>query len=412
MMAANQTKTSYDLAVVGAGLSGLTMALAAAARGLSVALVDRVKLEKMALPTFDGRTTALNISSVALYRQLGVWSHLAAYAAPIEQIRITDNHAPQVIDFISREVPAVRDAGLAMGYIIENRHFRQVLQQQVLAEKRITVLPPAGLEALVQHDGQVMLTLTRLADGAAQPVSARLVVGADGRGSRTRALLGIATHDVDYRQSALTFPVRHAQPHGNVAAEIFTPHGPLATLPMVGQGKDNGHISSIVWTRPTKAANVLMAMDEALMLAVLEESCAGWLGGLELAANRSCYPLSLQVVDEYARGQVCLIADAAHGIHPIAGQGLNLGLQDVAGLDALIAEQLAVGLDIGSAEMLKRYQTQRRSQNRAMIAATHGLNALYGVRHPVVSAARRTGMAAVQGLTLLKHGFIKRAAGL
>lgn len=395
-----QKKTQqYDVIVVGGGLTGMVTALALVQSGIRVAVIDRSSLEATTLPEFDGRTTALNEGSVRLFRHIGVWQAMEPYGEPMLDIRVVDNDSPLHVHYDAAEV-----GGQPFGYIIENRHMRQCLveaaQQCVKENKPLSFYAPATIDSLQTTNAGATLTLA-----GGEVLRASLVIAADGRGSATREMAGIAVKQTPYEQTAIVCTLKHSSPHHNLAVERFMPSGPFAVLPM-----RNNHVS-IVWSEQTSLVDDYLALPETDFLAELQQRIGGWLGDISLVGKRWSYPLSMIMAETYGRDRVALIGDAAHVIHPIAGQGVNLGYRDVAVLVELIQDRFHLGLDIGSAEVLNRYGQLRKVDCKSVAAIMHGLTHLFSNDIWPIAKARRLGLAAVNRMPFLKQLFVRHAMG-
>ena len=389
--------TPFDVAIVGGGLVGATLALALGGAGFRVALIDRERLAVQTADAYDGRGSAIALGSKRMLASLGLWQHLAADAGPILDIRVSDGPSRLFLHYDHR---AVSDE--ALGYIVENRHLRRA---------QATAL--AGCPAVARYAGVAVAAIERSATAARLALSdgthldARLVVGADGRASRVRDAAGIAITAWRYPQTAIVCSVRHERPHHAVAHERFLPAGPFALLPL----KDP-HRASIVWTESNRRVDAMMALDDAALSREMTRRFGDTLGALAIEGARWTWPLGLHHAERYVDARLALVGDAAHGIHPIAGQGLNLGLRDVAALAEVLVDRRRLGLDIGDVLGLERYQRWRRPDNVALLIATDGLNRLFTVEAAPVRLARDLGLAAVDRLPSLKKLFMRHAMGL
>jgi len=385
-----------DIAIVGGGMVGLAAAAAAESGGLSVAVIDRADPATQRAAAFDGRTSAIALGAQRMLAVLGVWDGLAAAAEPILDIRVSDGDSPLFLHYDHREVG---DAPL--GWIVENRAIRRALFAAVAARPGIAHLAPAGIKALEREAGHVAVTLD---DGAT--IAARLLIGADGRNSSIRRQFGIEATTWSYPQTGIVCTIGHARPHRGVAHERFLPAGPFAILPMTGNR------SSLVWTERADLAPVMMALPDDEFLEEIASRVGGFLGALSLEGPRWSYPLSLLHAERYVDPRVALIGDAAHAIHPIAGQGLNLGLKDAAVLAEVLVDARRLGLDIGQVDLLERYARWRRFDNLALIAATDGLNRLFSNDIAPVRLVRDLGLAAVNRIGPAKRLFMRHAMGV
>ncbi|MDN5568223.1 MAG: FAD-dependent monooxygenase [Paracoccus sp. (in: a-proteobacteria)] len=392
------TKT-HDVLIAGGGLNGPALALALAQAGMSVAVVDPRPADARATDTFDGRAYALAVSSQRLLKALGLWDGLAANSQPIRQVKASQGRAgegaaPFFLHFDSAET----EEG-PVGHMLEDRFLYKSLLTAM--EGRVTHLP--GLAVTDQQIGQAGVTVT-LSDGST--VQARMLVGADGRGSGVAKRAGIARRGWDYGQTALVAAIDHERPHNGIAQQYFMASGPLAILPLPGNR------SSVVWSETQANAQAILQLDDTDFLSVLRPRFGDFLGDISLAGGRFSYPLSLSLADSYASARVALVGDAAHGVHPIAGQGLNLGLRDVAALAQVLVEAARRGEDIGSELVLQRYQSWRRFDATALALGMDSVNRLFATDNPVVSAVRGLGMGIVTAVPALRRGFMRQAAGL
>jgi 2-octaprenyl-6-methoxyphenol hydroxylase len=385
-----------EIAVVGGGLSGLSLAIACAGAGIDTAVVDREDPAKFRSAAYDGRTTAIAYGSQQVLKGIGVWDALSPHAQPIREIRVADGDSPLFLHYDRAEIGAE-----ALGYIVENRLLRSALQERAAALPHLTLYAPSAVEQVDFADAAARLTL---ADG--RGIAASLIVGADGRDSPMRAAAGIKTWQKSYRQIAIVCVVRHAQPHRGVAVEHFRAAGPFAILPMQGDR------SSIVWTEAERDAPALLALDDAGFAQQLASRFGDFLGKLEPEPGRWSYPLMLIQAERYAAHRLALIGDAAHVIHPIAGQGWNLGVRDIAALAELIVDAHRLGLDLGSAELLRRYERWRRFDSLTLTAVTDGLNRLFANELPPLKLARDLGLAAIDRAPGLKRFFMRHAMGV
>ena len=394
-------KFDTDIAIIGGGLNGTALALALAQTSQSVTLIDALANKVRKDAGFDGRSYALALTSTRLLEGIGIWGDLIENAQPMLEIKVTDGRAgdgpaPMFMHFDHAEI----EEG-PMGYMIEDRHLRQVLLGAVESCQKITRMD--GEQVIAQEVDAAGITLT-LASG--KSLRAKLAVGADGRGTGTGARAGIKRIEWGYGQTALVCAIEHELPHHGVAHQFFMPPGPLAILPLTGNR------SSIVWSETTANAAQINALPDEAYLDVLRPRFGSFLGDIKLAGARYTYPLGLSLAHEMVAPRVALLGDAAHGVHPIAGQGLNAGLRDVAALAEVTADAARRGEDVGSDAALLRYQEWRRFDNATLALATDSFNKLFSNDNPLVRMARDIGMAAVNALPGLRRGFIREAAGL
>jgi 2-octaprenyl-6-methoxyphenol hydroxylase len=385
-----------DVLIVGGGPVGGTLACALSAAGMEVVAVDQADPAAGLDAGFDGRASSIALGSQRILDALGLWAGMEPHAAPIRHIRVSEGDSPLFLHYDERDT-----GGPPFGYMVENRFIRKALFDRIPTLDTVRLLAPARVRGLERSGSGVE---ARLADG--RRISARLIVGADGRASGVRAGAGIRVTGWPYRQTAIVCTVAHERPHDFVAHEHFLPTGPFAVLPLLGNR------SSIVWTERKDLAPAIMALDEAEFLAELERRFGDYLGRLTVVGPRWSYPLSLQHAETAIALRLALVGDAAHAMHPIAGQGLNMGLRDVAALTEVLAEARRLGLDIGAHTVLERFQRWRRFDNTVMLAMTDGLNRLFSNAIGPVRLARGLGLAAVNRMPPLKRLFVRSAMGL
>ena len=389
-----------DILIVGGGLNGTALALACARAGLTVTLVEPRTAEDLAHDRFDGRSYALALASVRLLMAVGLWPALRDHAQPIEGIRVADGRPGERPSPLTLEFDAAEIEDRPMGYLVEDRHLRRALLAAVAAEPRI-VSVTARVEAQAVDDRGAEV---RLSTGHVE--HARVIVGADGRGSGVAARAGIRTMGWSYGQTALVCALEHELPHGGIARQVFLPSGPLAILPLTGNR------ASIVWSEEAATAARVQALDDDGYLAVLAPRVGDVLGKVRLVGDRWTYPLALSLAHSFVAPRVVLLGDAAHGVHPIAGQGLNAGLKDVAALAEVLALASRRGEDIGRPEVLARYQRWRRFDATTLALATDGFNRLFSNDNPALRGLRDLGLGVVNALPGLRRGFMREAAGL
>ena len=390
-----------DLIIVGGGLNGPALALAAAQAGLSVTIIDALPVDTRKTRDFDGRSYALALTSMRLLRKIGVWDLIVDHTQPMLEIKVTDGRAgegpsPWMMHFDHAEI----EEG-PMGHMVEDRHLRRAFLDAMAQSDLITQL--SGETVVAQEIGAAFATVT-LASG--QTVSGRLLIGTDGRNSGTATRAGIKRTAWGYDQTAIVCAVAHEKPHDGIAHQFFMPGGPLAILPLTENR------SSIVWSETTEKAAAIMAKDDAGFLDALRPAFGSFLGEISLAGKRFTYPLGLSLAASFVSDRVALVGDAAHGVHPIAGQGLNAGLRDVAALVQVITESRARGEDIGGAQALARYQQWRRFDTATLAVATDTFNRLFSNDNPLLRAARDIGMGLINSAPALRRTFIREAAGL
>ncbi len=377
------------------------MALAAAQAGFTVTVIDSLPVPVHKNPDFDGRSYALALTSMRLLRGIGVWPDIADNAQPMLEIKVTDGRAgegpsPWMMHFDHAEI----EEG-PMGYLVEDRHLRRAFLDAMAADDRITHLAGQTVVGQAVKAGGVQVTLA-----SGDVLSASLLIGSDGRKSGTAERAGIKRTGWDYGQTAVVCAVAHDKPHGGIAHQFFMPAGPLAILPLTENR------SSIVWSEKSARAQDLIGMDDADFLEALKPAFGSFLGNIRLTGARFSYPLNLTLANSLIADRVALVGDAAHGIHPIAGQGLNAGLRDVAALADVLTTARSRGEDIGSAQTLQRYQEWRRFDTATLALATDTFNRLFSNDNPLVRAARDIGMGLVNSAPRLRRGFMRQAAGL
>jgi 2-octaprenyl-6-methoxyphenol hydroxylase len=390
-----------DVLIVGGGLNGPALALALAQNGLSVTVIDALPLETRDDAEFDGRAYALALASQRLLQALGLWQGLADKAQPILGVKASDGHAgagpsPFVLEFDHAEI----EEG-PMGFMIEDRYLRHAMLQAMADEPGITHLSGETVVAQEVQPGGVTVTLA-----SGKSLTGALLVGADGRRSGVAERAGIKRTGWDYGQTALVCAIGHEKPHHGIAHQFFMPPGPLAILPLPGNR------CSIVWSETHENAAAIQAMDDEGYLAALRPRFGDFLGEIHLEGTRFSYPLNLTLADAFVAPRLALVGDAAHGVHPIAGQGLNLGLRDVGALAEVVVKAHRRGEDIGAIDVLERYQRWRRWDTATLAAATDAFNKLFSNDNPLLRAARDLGMGMVNAMPGLRRRFIREAAGL
>ena len=387
--------------IVGAGLAGSTMAAALGTAGVPTLLVDRDAPDVRLDPTADGRTTAISLGSRRVLDGAGIWAGVADQASPILDIKITDHASPASMGYDHSDV-----GDEPFGHIVDNWLLRRAQQDRLAALPAVTVLAPAGVTAL---DRTATGVAARLDDGAT--VRADLVIGADGKGSIVRRSAGIEVSSWRYDQTAIACCIGHEAPHNGLALEHFMPSGPFAVLPMT-DGPDGGHRSSVVWTERPARAKAMMALDGPAFDHELQTRVGDHLGRVALRGGRWAFPLGVLHAKQYIDARLALISEAAHAIHPIAGQGLNMGFRDIASLAELIVDQARLGLDVGAPELLARYQRLRLFDNVSLVGITDGLNRLFSNRSMALRGLRGAGLSVVAQIDPLKKVFMRHAMGV
>jgi 2-octaprenyl-6-methoxyphenol hydroxylase len=384
-----------DVAIVGGGMVGQTLALALAGAGVEVTVLERAPPETALAPTFDGRASAIAAGSARLLEGISTWDALRPHAQPILDIRVSDGESLLFLHYDHRELAA----GEPFGHLIENRHIRFSLNAAMRAAG-VRTRAPVEVRSIGSDEFGATVTL---ADGGC--VRARLLVGADGARSFVRTQAGIRGRGWDYPQAGIVLTVQHERDHEGVAHERFLPSGPFAILPLPGRR------SSLVWTERRDLAAQIVALDEARFAEELRHRFGDFLGEVEPTGPRWTYPLAFHRADSYVAQRIALAGDAAHMLHPLAGQGLNLGLRDAAALAEVIVDARRLGLDFGSADQLARYEKWRRLDAVALIAVTDGLNRLFSNDVAPIRVGRDLGLALVNLLPPLKKMFVRHARG-
>jgi 2-octaprenyl-6-methoxyphenol hydroxylase len=391
--------TQSDVIIGGGGMVGLTLALALAQGGLKVAVCDPVPPTAALDAGFDGRVSALSYSSQRMFEALDVWPLLEKDAQPIRDILVTDAPlggaaSPFSLHFDSDEI------GRPMGAIAENRHIRRALFTALDRQKNISLIAPAAMTALNDDGAKITAALSN-----GDSVSASLAVAADGRESPMRDEMGLGVIGWSYPQWGIVATVEHEKPHEGVAYEHFLPSGPFAILPMTGNR------SSLVWTERDTLAPAMMKLPDDEFNAEIAKRFGSHLGATKAAGPRWSYPLKFHLARAYVKPRFALAGDSAHGIHPIAGQGLNLGLKDAAALAETLLDAARLGLDIGALDVLKRYERWRRFDSFTLAAATDGLNRLFSNDITPLRIARDVGLGIVDGIAPLRRFFMRHAGG-
>jgi 2-octaprenyl-6-methoxyphenol hydroxylase len=374
-------KIDSDLIIVGGGLNGPALALAAAQGGLSSTVIDALPVDDRKARGFDGRSYALALTSQRLLSAIGLWDGLA------------DNAQPMHFDHAEIEEGP-------MGYLVEDRYLRRAFLDAMEAEPLITLRHQERVVAQDTSDGASVT----LASG--EVLKGRVLIGSDGRRSGTAERAKIKRTGWGYGQTALVCAIEHEKPHGGIAHQFFMPSGPLAILPLTGNR------SSIVWSETEDNAKRINALEDADYLNALRPAFGDFLGEIKLAGARFTYPLNLTIANSFIGERLALIGDAAHGVHPIAGQGLNAGLRDVAALAEVMIMAVRRGEDIASPLVLERYQQWRRFDTATLAVATDTFNRLFSNDNPILRMGRDLGMGLINSVPSLRRNFMREAAGL
>ena len=385
----------FDVVILGGGLVGLTLGIALSGHGVKTAIVDPADPVDTTAAGFDGRVSAISSTSYAMLKAIGVAQHLDGKGCPIDRIWVSDGLEPGALDFVPDA-----DDGL-MGTMFPNRDLRIALARTAAEADNLTRYQPDRATTVDRSSDGVTLTLQ---NGAT--ICTPLLVAAEGRSSPTREAAGIRTTRWQYSHTAMVTAIDHDVPHANTAYEIFYVGGPFALLPMLP-----GTRSAVVWTVPTEQAPAMLKLSERAWLAEAQKRIGGFLGEIRLAGPRSSYPLGFHHAARITDTRLALVGDSAHAIHPIAGQGLNLGFRDVAALVEVLVEGMRLGLDPGDPQLLARYQRWRGLDALMTSVAMDGLVRLFDVPGKLPSLVRRAGLAAVQRTPMLKGRFMAEARG-
>lgn len=395
---------TVDVCVVGAGPVGGTLACRLAEAGIRTAVIDRAPLPPMEHPAFDGRAYAIAAGPRRLLEAAGLWAKLPNPTCPILDIRVSDGSvgrpaSPLHLHFATRELG--EDAG-PFGWMVEARSLRVALNAHMAALPALQVFAPA--QATVSR-GPAGATV-HIAGGP--DIACRLVVAAEGRRSALREAAGIPVTRLPYNQTGIVSAIAHEKPHHNIALEHFLPAGPFAQLPMCGTD-GAPHVSAIVWTERDARARIMLGLDDTRFAREIGRRLGDHLGTVRPIGRRWSYPLAAMLAHRYTDTRLALVGDAAHGVHPIAGQGLNLGFRDVEVLAALVIEAVTAGADPGATALLADYQRQRRPDNLAMLVGMDALDRLFSNNNPLLRLARDVGIAAVHRIGPLKRAFMRQA---
>jgi 2-octaprenyl-6-methoxyphenol hydroxylase len=386
-----------DVIIFGGGMVGLTLAAALDSSGVSAIVVDPADPEQRKGAAFDGRTSAVSSSSMRMLRAIGVADHFAEPGCPIRRIAVADGLQPGGLQFDAEEDEP-------LGWMHENRHLRAAIQSTAEAGKNVWLLWKSSVSGVDRGQHGVVVALD---DG--RKLHAPLLVAADGRNSATREAAGIRVARWRYDHQGIVSVLRHELPHDNIAYEIFYPTGPFALLPMTDDAA--GHRSAIVWSVPANDAAGWLSLDDDDFAAEAEAAMGGFLGKIATLAPRSSYPLGFHHAAQITAQRLALVGDAAHAIHPIAGQGLNLGFRDVAALSQVLVEGARLGLDLGDRQLLDRYQRWRALDALSVAFATDSLTRIYAVPGKTASAMRRFGMGLVGRIAPARNRLMNEARG-
>jgi len=394
-------KFDTDITIVGGGLNGPILATALARAGITTTVIDALTTKVRKNAAFDGRSYAVALTSQRLLKNINLWNALSDDAQPMLEIKVTDGRAGEGPSpfFMHFDHAEIEDG--PMGYMVQDRHLRR------------TLLEAMAENPLIKHlEGQTVIN--QIVEGAGVTVTfesgktltSRSLIGCDGRSSGTATRAGIKRIGWEYRQTALVCAIEHEKPHGGIAHQFFMPTGPLAILPLTGNR------SSIVWSESEANATAFNTLNDEDYLTMLRPRFGDFLGDISLTGTRYSYPLSLSMTEQLVTDRTALVGDAAHGLHPIAGQGLNAGMRDIAALVQIITEAQNRGEDYGSLAVLKRYEEWRRFDNTALALATDTFNKLFSNNTPLLRLGRDLGMGLINKMPNLRRGFMREAAGL
>ncbi len=391
-----------DILIVGGGLNGPALGVALAQGGLRVAVIDARPAPSRAETGFDCRAYALAIASKRLLQVTGVWARLGDKMQPILKVKASDGRAGQgpAPFFLTFDAADLEEG--PMGFMVEDRHLYGAFLAAMADTPGLTLM--SGETVVAQEVTAQGVTAT-LASG--RTLRGRVLIGCDGRTSGVAARAGVRRQGWGYGQTALVTAVHHAENHQGIAQQYFMPSGPLAILPLPG-----GHHSSIVWSETDTAAAAIQALDDDGYLAALRPRFGDFLGEISLAGARFAYPLNLTLAEKFVLPRIALVGDAAHGVHPIAGQGLNLGLRDVGALAEVLILAARRGEDIGAVDVLERYERWRRFDSTTLALGMDSVNRLFSNDNPLLRLGRDLGLGAVNALPGLKRRFMRQAAGL
>lgn len=391
----------HQIGIIGGGLAGLTQAALLGQEGFDVVCIDAEPLNRQMSLEFDGRTTAISFGSRMVLERAGVWTGLSRAAEAIRTIDILDGDSSTVLTFDSKEVNAE-----AFGWIVDNADLRRALIRRVQSLETVRHLTGVSVKNVVLESDRATISLEN-----GQEICTDLVIGADGRKSLLREIMGIGAYGRDYKQTAVVCLVAHEKPHEGLAVEHFRREGPFALLPFTDL-PDGTHRSALVWTVDGREAKKWINCSDDVFNAALQVRAGSRYGRIWAVSRREAWPLNLVKSHAYTGQRSVLVAEAAHGMHPIAGQGLNMSLRDLDALTDILATARAEGRDIGDADVLKSYQRRRRMDNTAMCAATDMLTLLFSNDFMPAAMLRRAGLSLVARLPFAKRFFMHQAMGL
>lgn len=390
-----QNTTECDVTIIGGGLAGMTAAIGLATQGFEVVVIDHAPKGDLTAVEYDGRASALAYASCQLFEALGIWEHMQPFAQPILEIRVSDGPSLLHLHFDNE---TLGDGPL--GHMVENRHTRIALFARMEEMTGIEYLAPESVQTIERDNVSATVTLA-----SGKSIRSKLLLGIDGRNSMVRKHADIPVSTINYKQHGIVCSIEHELSHCGIAHERFLPSGPFAILPLTGNR------SSLVWTEKSHLVDTIMGLSDRAFEAEVVRRVGDFLGEVKVVGGRWSYPLNLQYAAGYVDNRLALLGDAAHGIHPISGQGLNLGLKDVAALIEVLVEAQKVGLDIGALNVLESYAQWRTTDNASVYAITDLFNRLFSNDITPIRLARDIGMAAVNEVTPLKNFFMSHARG-
>ncbi|MEJ1930000.1 FAD-dependent hydroxylase [Nostoc sp. NIES-2111] len=392
----DQRGYDYDLVIVGGGIVGLTLASALKDSGLNILLIE-AKVSSAAVA--KGQAYAVHMLSARIYQGIGIWDKIRPQIAKYTQVRLSDADYPGVVEFETSDLGTPE-----LGYVAEHQALLEPLQEFVQNCPNVTYLCPAEVVSTKYHQDVVTIEI-KIAEQL-RTVRSKLVVAADGSRSPIRQAAGIKTHGWKYWQSCIVAFVKPEKPHNNTAYERFWPSGPFAILPLPGNR------CRIVWTAPHEEAKALCALNDEQFLQELTQRFGSQMGNLELLGDRFVFQVQLMQSDRYVLPRLALVGDAAHNCHPVGGQGLNLGIRDVAALAQVIQKAHQTGEDIGNIRVLKRYERWRQAENLTILGFTDMLDRMFSNQFPPIMFVRRLGLWFLRSVPALKVFMLKLMIGL
>jgi 2-octaprenyl-6-methoxyphenol hydroxylase len=400
-MARSEKKPEYDVLIVGGGMIGTSMALALSPLGLRVAIVEAVARGAISQPSFDDRSTALSRSTQRMFEAMGLWDQIRSASTPIRQIHVSDKGR-----FGFSHIDAAEQRVEALGYVVINRVLGEVLQQALASAAHVDLICPAKISAINLAQAEASATVLH-EDGRTNPISSRLIIAADGANSNVREMMGITALQSSYEQRAIIGNLQPEKPLANVAYERFTERGPLALLPIADER------AAFVWNVSEDSVASILDLDDDAFIDELQQAFGFRLGRFSRVGKRAAYPLVLSKALRLTATRSVLIGNAAHGLHPVAAQGFNLGMRDVAALCDCIADACdSESADIGGQELLDRFASWRRGDQRKLVRFTDGLIKLFASRRRSVRLLRNAGMLGFDFIPGVRSEFARHTMGL